>query len=150
VEKENQKETNFQRITKKVIRFWLPVIIWAAIIFSFSARPVKPATQIFWKDFVIKKTAHMVEYAIFTILLSRALKASGVEKKEALIYSVILAILYGVSDEFHQSFTPGREPKLRDVVFDAMGSVLAVYGLWNLLPKAPKRLKTWAKKWQLI
>jgi TRAP-type uncharacterized transport system fused permease subunit len=147
--KQKQKGVLNQEIIRKVIRFWLPVVIWAIIIFLLSARPMRRATQIFWQDFIIKKSAHVFEYAILTTLLYRALKEVGVEKKEAGVYSIILAVLYGVSDEFHQSFTPGRESTVRDVIFDTIGAILAIYGLWRYLPKAPKRLRLWAKRLQL-
>jgi len=132
------------------LKLWAPVVLWAAVIFLFSARTTNPVSQIYWEDFFVKKSAHIVEYAILTILLFRALKESGVSKKDAGIYSIILAVLYGVSDELHQSFTPGRDSQVRDVIFDTIGSILAIYVIWKLLPKAPKRLKNWAKKLQLI
>lgn len=147
--KKQQKGVLNQKIVKKVVRFWLPVVIWAVIIFLLSARPTPRATQIFWQDFIVKKSAHVLEYGIFTTLLYRALKEGGMEKKEAGVSSVILAVLYGVSDEFHQSFTPGRESTVRDVIFDTIGAILAIYGIWRYLPKAPKKLKLWAKRWQL-
>ena len=147
--KKQQKGSLNQEIVRKVIRFWLPVVIWAVVIFLFSARPTRRATQIFWQDFIIKNSAHVFEYGIFTILLYRALKEGGMEKKEAGVSSVILAVLYGVSDEFHQSFTPGRESTARDVIFDTIGAVLAIYGIWRYLPKAPKKLRLWAKRLQL-
>lgn len=142
--------TTNKAIVRKVCKFWLPVVAWALVIFWFSSLPVTPVSKIYWKDFILKKSAHVVEYAILTTLLYRALKEGKVEKKEAGVYAVILAFLYGMSDEFHQSFTPGREPRLRDVVFDTIGAVLAIYLIWKLLPKAPRKLKTWAKNWQLI
>ena len=141
----HSKET----ITKKVLKYWLPVVIWSLVIFYFSSLPTAPITKVYWREFVIKKSAHVVEYAIYATLMYRALKESGVDKKEAGVYSVILAFIYGISDEFHQSFTPGRDPRLRDIFFDTMGASLAIYALWKLLPKAPKKLKTWAKKLQL-
>jgi len=137
------------QLVRRVLKLWLPVIVWSLVIFFFSARPTPRAGQLYWQEFVIKKSAHIIEYAIFTSLLYRALKESGVEKKEAGIYAIILAVLYGLSDEFHQFFTPGREPKLRDVIFDTIGAGSAVYILWKLLPKAPKKLKVWAEKLQL-
>jgi len=92
----------------------------------------------------------MIEYGIFAALIYRGLVASGVKKNNAGIYSILLALLYGVTDEFHQSYTPGREPRVRDVVFDTIGAILTIYSIWNLLPKAPERLRAWAKKLQLI
>ena len=135
---------------KKILRFWGPVVVWAGIIFLFSARPVVPASQIFWKDFIIKKTAHVIEYGILASLLYRALKESGVGKYNAGLIAILIALIYGATDELHQSFTPGREPRVRDVFFDTIGAILSVYSIWNLLPKAPKKLKIWAKRLQLI
>jgi VanZ family protein len=137
------------RIARRVVKFWLPVAAWAVFIFLLSSYPTRPVVEIYWKDFIVKKSAHVVEYAILTILLYRALKESGIERKKAGVYSVILAVLYGVSDEFHQSFTPGRDPKARDVFFDTIGSVAGIYLIWRLLPKAPKRLRKWAERLQL-
>lgn len=135
---------------KRLFKYWLPVVLWSGVIFMFSSLPTNRTSQIYWQDFIVKKTAHIVEYAIFTLLLYRALKISGVEKKEAGVYSIILAVIYGMSDEFHQSFTPGREPTVRDVIFDTIGAVSIIYYIWKLLPKAPKRLRNWARKLELI
>ena len=91
----------------------------------------------------------MFEYAVFVILNFRAYLNYGVEKKKALKIALLTAILYGISDEFHQSFTPGREPALRDVIFDTIGASIAVYFIWKLLPKAPLKLRELAKEFQL-
>ena len=133
-----------------IIRFWLPVVLWAAVIFTFSTWPTKKSSEFYLWDFIVKKTAHVVEYGIFTILIYRALKASGVNKLEAAVYAVILAIMYGMSDEFHQSFTPGREPKVRDVVIDSFGSMISMYLVLKILPKAPEKIKEIARNYQLI
>jgi hypothetical protein len=138
------------RKTLSFLNFWLPPLLWAVIIFLLSARPTRRASQIYWQDFILKKTAHMIEYAIFTTLLYRAFRNNGVNKKNAGLFALILAVIYGGTDEFHQYFTPGREPTVRDVVFDTIGASFAVYYVWNLLPKAPKRLRKWAKDLQLL
>lgn len=135
--------------TKTVIQLWVPPVIWAVVIFLLSSRPIAPTSQIFWKDFIVKKSAHVIEYAIFTILLYRALKESGVKKYNAGLTAILFAVIYGALDEFHQSFTPGREPRVRDVFFDTIGSVVSIYLLWNLLPNLPSKLKAWAKKLHL-
>lgn len=134
----------------KVIRYWVPPLIWALVIFLFSSYPTRRASEIFWQDFIVKKTAHVVEYAFFSTLLYRAFKETGVRRRNAGIFAITLAVLYAASDEFHQSFIPGREPTVRDVIFDTIGASLAIYTIWNLLPKAPKRLKRWAKTLQLL
>ena len=133
----------------KFIRFWLPVILWAALIFFFSSEALPPASRIYWRDFVVKKSAHVVEYAVFATLIFRAFVNSGVERKKAALYTIALAMAYGVTDEVHQSFTPGREPRIRDWIFDTIGAGFASYYLWKLLPKAPMKLKRWAESLQL-
>lgn len=128
----------------------MPVALWAIIIFLFSAMPTSPVSQIHITDFFIKKSAHIFEYAVFTLLLYRALRVSGISNKEAGVYSVILAVLYGASDEFHQSFTPGREPKVRDVFFDTLGALSALYFVRSILPDSPEKIKKIAKYLQIL
>lgn len=131
------------------LKLWLPAILWAVVIFLFSSYPTAQASEIEWRDFVVKKTYHLIEYAILATLLYRAFKESGIEKRKAGIYSIIFAALYGASDELHQSFTPGRDARLRDVIIDTIGASVAIYIIWKQLPKAPKKLKRWAAKLQL-
>ena len=135
---------------KRLLRFWLPPALWVAAIFIFSSYPTAPVSTIYWREFVIKKSAHIIEFGILTILLYRGFRNYNVGKGNAAIFSIFISLIYGVFDEFHQSFTPGREPRVRDVVFDTIGALLAIYSLWNLLPKAPAKLKSWAKRLQLI
>ena len=133
---------------KFVFRFWLPFVLWLGVIFAFSSNPTTRASEIHWQDFIIKKTAHIVEYFIFSLLLYRALLNSGVRSKRIFAFIVFTAFLYGMSDEFHQSFTPGRDPQPRDVMFDATGSILFVYFYNKILVKNEKLLK-YAKMIQL-
>ncbi len=135
---------------QKKFKLWLPVFIWAGIIFFFSSRPTTAVSDIHWKDFIFKKTAHVVEYAIFTTLLFRALKESSLSRLRASYYSILIAIIYGLSDEFHQNFTPGREPKMRDLIFDTTGILLAIFIILKYLPKAPEKIRFWAKRLQLV
>ena len=122
----------------KLLKYWLPPILWGLIIFSFSSLQVGSSNEIYWKDFVIKKTAHVVEYAILAVLLYRAMIGSDVEKKKAIIFSILIVSLYGFTDEFHQSFTPGREPRIRDVIIDTIGGALGVLTFCKVLEKYPK------------
>ncbi len=135
---------------KKIIYYWLPVLVWALIIFTFSSITTIKTTEIYWQDFALKKFAHITEYAVLTFLLYRAFLNSGFNKEESGFYSVLISILYAFSDEYHQSFTPGRESTLRDVIFDALGSVLAIYVIWKLVPKLPGKLKLFVNRLQII
>ena len=131
---------------KEKCKLWLPVILWATIIFIFSSLPTVKASHVYWREFVIKKSAHIVEFAVLSILMYRALKNTGYSKQTSSYYTIAIASFYGITDEIHQMFTPGREPTIRDALFDTIGAILAIYFIWKLLPIAPKRLKSWAKK----
>lgn len=129
---------------KDRVRYWLPVILWALVIFVFSSCPTRSASEIHWKDFVVKKTAHMVEYGILCLATYRALISEGIKRRKAGSYSIIFSILYGFTDEYHQSFTPGRMPRSYDVLFDTIGAVFAIYFVWKLLPRYQKSNKVFS------
>ncbi len=112
---------------KRLISIWVPPILWMAVIFSFSSLQMVKTTQIYWQDFVVKKTAHFVEYAILSFLYIRAFLGSGLPRKKAFILAFLMSLMYAASDEYHQSLTPGREPRVRDVVIDSAGALFAVY-----------------------
>jgi len=75
-------------------------------------------------DFFVKKGAHIAEYAILYLLLFRAFHTAMVSRK-ALFVSAIIAVLYAISDEYHQTFVPLRGGKVRDVLIDSIGVFLA-------------------------
>lgn len=112
---------------RKIISLWLPPIFWMGIIFFLSSRPTIKTTQIYWQDFLIKKTAHFVEYAILSFLYIRAFLGNGLPRKKTFILAFLVSLIYAVSDEYHQSLVPGREPRIRDVVIDSIGALFAIY-----------------------
>lgn len=115
----------------RYIGLWLPVFTWAGIIFLFSNRPSIHTVDFYLGDFLLKKTAHLVEYAILSILLYRAFLGSGTDRTKAVIISIAISITYAISDEYHQSFIPGRESRLRDVVIDTIGAIIGV-NIWKI------------------
>ncbi|MFZ5365907.1 MAG: VanZ family protein [Patescibacteria group bacterium] len=132
-------------------RFWLPPLGWMGLIFFISSFPTGRASHIDWQDFAIKKTIHIFEYVVLFTLLYRGLKnLSSLPEKKAAFMAFLLTFLYAASDEFHQTFTQGREGTPRDVLIDSLGALLAWWGIWKYLPKAPAKLKNWAKKLQII
>lgn len=144
------KETNILK-TKiyKILNLWLPVVVWASIIFTFSTFPTVQTTDFFLGDFIIKKTAHIVEYGILATLLYRAFINSNITTKKAMWYAVVAAFLYGVSDEFHQSFTPGRTPTFRDILIDATGASIFVFGIIGNVKKMPQFVQNLYDKYQI-
>jgi VanZ family protein len=103
--------------------WWGPVLIYAALIFIASSIPQPPSLP----QIVTDKDVHGGVYAGFALVVLRAL-ARRWERVTLLTMAgaVVLAVLYGGSDEFHQSFVPGRTSDIADLRADAIGATVAV------------------------
>ena len=113
----------------KFLKFWLPVIIWAGIIFWLSSIPdLKTDLD---QDFLLRKIAHILEFGILTFLLIRAFSAKGGPALgwQPLMLAIIFAIFYALTDEYHQTFIIGRQGSLRDAGIDSIG-ILLVGLIW--------------------
>jgi VanZ family protein len=84
--------------------------------------------------FLLRKGAHLTEYAIFALLLYSSLLKDETEawRPRTALVSVLITGLYSLSDEFHQSFVPGRGPSLKDCALDTAGAILAMLGVYLL------------------
>jgi VanZ family protein len=113
-------------------RFWLPVIAYMAMLFWLSSRSTLPTPP----DGVSYYHLHFAAYAGLAALTARA-RARGFRDVswEAVLGAVIISILYGVSDEYHQLFVPGRTFDVLDMVADALGAVsgAGVAGAWSII-----------------
>ena len=121
------------------VRYWLPVLLWALAIFIGSSIPSVQVSENGVIDFISHKLVHLLEYAILNFLFYRALVNGRKVWEPRIIWtSFLAAVLYGLSDELHQIFTPGRSPRVRDVLVDAMGSFLGIF-LWKYSLRARKK-----------
>jgi hypothetical protein len=118
------------RSWSRFARYWLPALCWMALIFFLSSLQGSSLSDFGSFDFLVKKGAHITEYAILYLLLFRAFFTVMASRK-ALIVSAIIGILYAISDEYHQTFVPLREGRVRDVVIDSIGIFLAYLFLWR-------------------
>jgi len=108
----------------KFIKYWLPIILWIGVIFTLSSIPdLKTDLK---QDFIFRKIAHILEFAILTFLLFRALNQKKTNPVKAVIFSFVFSLLYALSDEYHQTFVEGREGALKDVGVDSIGILIAV------------------------
>lgn len=73
---------------------------------------------------IVRKCAHMTEYFLLTLSLIRYFYS--VKLKNIYLRSGIVSFLYACSDEFHQTFVPGRAGLFSDVLIDSVGIVLAL------------------------
>ena len=100
-----------------MLTVWLPVFAWAAVIFAFSSIPSLSSGLGTW-DTILRKGAHVTEYAVLGALLYRALG------REPLALAV--GIAYAATDEVHQYFVRGRHASPVDVAIDAVGVALGM------------------------
>ncbi len=125
---------------KTFLNYFL-LIFWMGIIFYLSSQPDLKSGFESQIDFILRKIAHMAEYAALTFLAWRAF-AGGKETEfpevslvsetpRFLIYAIIFSILYAISDEYHQTFVAGRVGSLVDVLIDSAGIVIAGVGIWR-------------------
>lgn len=121
--------------------YWLPLLAWMGAIFYLSAQPKLSSPPSALLNTLIKKGAHMAEYAILMLFWWRALafgKASALKRPSAwekrplpvLILALGLTMLYATGDEFHQTFVPGRHGSIWDVIIDSVGVAIACGAIW--------------------
>lgn len=134
----------------KRILAWMPALLWMGVIFMMSAMPGDVSGEqsgrvmklvlgivafLFGEDtaaalpmdilhFLIRKAAHMTEYAILFFLSVLALHQSGARRPR--LAALVLCACYAATDEWHQAFVGGRGPSITDVGIDTLGAGLAL------------------------
>ncbi len=144
------------RLISKFLKYWLPIVIWLIMIFigstdlmsaEHTSRIIGPIlrwlypgispSRIEQVQFVIRKTAHVSEYAVLSLLIFRALANTTRQAGLAGAASITLLIssAFAASDEFHQSFVPSRTSSVRDVVIDITGAIFGMTIYWSFAHK---------------
>lgn len=139
----------------KLLQYWLPPVFWMTVIFSASCDaqsyqhsstlvepllhwlfPRMPLEQVQLIHHLLRKCAHMMEYALLVWLLWRAVRLSRPYPprpwnwtEAALALGMVL--LYSSTDELHQCFIPGRTGQVSDVAVDVAGAALGLAMLWT-------------------
>ena len=153
---------------KAFLRYWLPILLWMALIFAGSTDlmsaehtsriivpllrwlipTVSPLTLV-RVEFFLRKAAHVSEYAVLAVLLYRALVHTLFHSRRALSAWLVLlsCAAYAATDEFHQSFVPSRTASLRDVMIDVCGATLAVLLYWSIATRDRKSRLDFPEKW---
>jgi hypothetical protein len=103
---------------------WAPVVLWAGVIFALSAIPLLSTGLGVW-DLVLRKAAHLTEYAILGALLVRALRSAPL--------ALLAGSAYAVTDEVHQVFVSGRHGSPLDWLIDTIGVAAGVLVLDRLV-----------------
>ncbi|HKQ71583.1 MAG TPA: VanZ family protein [Polyangiaceae bacterium] len=116
-------------------RFWTFAAGWAALIFALSSVPGRKFPDL--KVLSYDKVLHGGVYAVLGALCFLAIRKTWSLRTSWLIgASVVAATLYGVSDELHQSFVPGRSVDMFDVLADCIGSLVGSAAAAVALPLA--------------
>jgi len=142
------------------LRYWLPVILWCALIFGFSteagssrrtSRILRPILRWFNPDisdeairrvqFAVRKAAHVAGYAVLALLVWRAKRKTNQDDRRPWDWreaglAFAFAAAFAISDEFHQALVPSREGRIGDVLIDSLGAALGLlalrtYGRWR-------------------
>ena len=121
-----------QDVMGQVIWYWVPVALYAGTIFYLSAQshPEDDLPSFLFEDFS-DKVLHAVEYAGLGGLCYRAFRwgVSGQVSSYALLFAIVTASLYGMTDEMHQLFVPLRESSWQDWLADTIGAVIGALSL---------------------
>jgi VanZ family protein len=119
-----------RRGVRGLVAYWLPPLAWMAAIFYLSGQPDLPGPPEPLLDTLLKKGGHFVGYAVLAFLWWRALSRGRMTRRAALGTAFAITAAYAITDEFHQSFVPGRGPSPRDVLIDAAAAAAALGVIW--------------------
>jgi VanZ family protein len=128
---------------KRVLK-WLALIGWMVIIFVFSSQPADVSSEksniviaflnsiglnldsTFGElsSLVVRKTAHFMEYFILYMLMYNVV-SEEFKPRKAFVICITGVFLYACTDEFHQTFVPGRAGRFSDVIIDTLGGLSA-------------------------
>ena len=113
-----------QRIAR-FLWYWLPPFVYGAFIFVLSSSSEAFSIPSFFGS---DKLIHAVEYGILGFLVSRTLFSLKTKLSNGfLVLALVLSTLYGISDEIHQIFVPGRTASLGDIAADGAGASIGIF-----------------------
>lgn len=124
----------------KKLKYFIPSILLMILIFSFSNQTGNESSSlsgqiVLWiqtnlhisiPEVIIRKGAHMSEYAVLTISFIYGFYKSELKQSQIYSLSLIATFLYACTDEFHQLFIGGRAGQFTDVLIDTSGGILAI------------------------
>lgn len=128
-------------LLKHFVRYQFPAMLWAIIIFIASSIPAAKLPN--FTQTLNDKLIHGTIFFIFGLLVYRALEPRQIAEKiewSRLLIATSAVIVYGVIDEIHQGFVPGRTVDLLDALADAVGGLLAALVIYlRFSSKSPRR-----------
>lgn len=146
-------------------KYWLPVVLWSVVIYSasgdkksvhHSSRIIEPIIRWLIPDIsdeavrttvlLVRKTAHVTEYAVFALLLWRGFRGTVWPAALGWLWRCAFAawggaVSFAITDEWHQVFVPGRQGSAWDVLIDGLGAAAGLGALWWFLRRRRKLSK---------
>ena len=118
-----------RNIKENVLKYWSWPLVYVIVIFGLSSIRFPYVHE--FKNFSIDKLLHLVEYFGLGLVLSRSfLKATSLKKNVIFWVVIAFGFIIGMSDEFYQSFVPGRQSSVYDLLADIIG---VLSGSWIYL-----------------
>ena len=99
------------------------LVLYCSFIFWLSSKPTLPAPMLFTHQ---DKIFHMGAYFIMGILAWRFFNDLFAKPIIVFLVSLCFSSIYGISDEWHQSYVPGREADILDWLADTLGALIAL------------------------
>ncbi len=112
------------------VSFYLPALVWMALIFTLSSIPGSTLEKISFP--FAHPIAHTMLYGTLYYLCYRALshhRFGNFKSTFSLLTAFVIVGLYGASDEYHQSFVPGRTEELKDFLIDLSAALIVLIGI---------------------
>ena len=129
------RDISQQDVMGQVLWYWVPVVLYAGAMFYLSAQsnPQEKLPSFLFEEFS-DKVLHAVEYGILGLLCYRAFRwgVGGQVASHALLFAIVTASLYGITDEVHQFFVPFRESGWQDWAADTIGATIGALS-WRFI-----------------
>jgi VanZ family protein len=141
-------------IRRDFAKFWLPPLLWMALIFLMStdlgsvqhtSRFIGPFLRFFSPtvseetihnvQVVVRKGGHLSGYAVLAVLLWRARNRrllTNIWSWRTAAFAEFISFLYAISDEVHQAFVPTRQASALDVLIDSVGAAAGLFAVWAI------------------
>lgn len=119
--------------------FFLPLVLYSIAIFYMSNQPGDSLPSVvFGRD----KFLHAIAYFVYCLNVQFALIGyfDKISRKKVLLYSLLISVIYGLSDEFHQFFVPGRDSSPGDILANIVGALMGLT-LVNFMIKKIRKFK---------
>ena len=148
---------------KSFLKYWLPLLIWLGVVFAGSTSSMSTehtsryiVPLLLWLKpgmspgtswiivVVVRKCAHVTEYAVLGLLLWRALcSVPALRTKPLMVFGAVLVgcALFAASDEFHQMFVKSRTPSVHDVLLDIAGALFGLLIAASFARRRPEKFR---------